>query len=65
MLGQNGAWLEAAKSTIMERFSVSEATARRAINKAEDQNLIQREKKVNETTGKKKTYLTTGAGNQG
>ncbi len=65
ILGQDGEWLEATKSTIVERFGVAESTARRAINKAEYQNLIQREKKVNKRTGRKKTYLTTDAGNEG
>ena len=60
MLGSDGAWLEKTKADIVARFSVAEATARRAIEKAERQHILVRERRTNPETRKPKNYLIRG-----
>jgi len=62
LIGRDGSWLDEVQDHIIEQFSVSKATAYRAIKKAEEKQLAVVGEKINPETNRKKSYLTRGTG---
>jgi RecA-family ATPase len=60
VVGSEGGWLEDIKALLVERFNISEVTARRAIKKAETTKIVEAENRLNPETGRKKSYLVRG-----
>ena len=60
-VGTDGLWLDELKQALCETFGVSEVTARRAIKKTEDMKLITVGEQINETSKRKKSFVTRGS----
>jgi hypothetical protein len=62
LVGPEGGWLEDIKTLLVERFGVVEVTARRAIGKADEMQIVATETRTNPETGRKKSYLVRREG---
>ncbi|MGH7965623.1 MAG: AAA family ATPase, partial [Candidatus Binatia bacterium] len=60
LIGPEGRWAEDLKLALIEQFGISEPTARRAIGKAQEANLITIESRLNPETKRKKAYVLGG-----
>lgn len=60
LVGLEGRWAEDLKVALIEQFGISEPTARRAIGKAEEANLVTIESRLNQETKRKKAYILRG-----
>ena len=65
LLGDDGGWLDEVQEQVMEHFSVSKATAYRALKKAEELKFVEVGERTNPETNRKKSYLTRGVGQEG
>jgi len=65
LVGPEGQWVDDVKKSIMEKRSVSESTAYRAIKKAEELKLVVTGQRINAQTKRSKSYVTRGAGPEG
>jgi AAA domain/Domain of unknown function (DUF3854) len=61
LIGPDGGWLTDIKAGVVAQFGVSEATARRAIEKAEELSIVAVEDRTNPATGRGKSYISRGA----